>query len=198
MMSSALALAAVTSVLVDLLENRLIQREVTASVGAVAVTSVPPDKVAVGAEERSGLNLFLYRFTPDTRWRRDESRTSDAASTQPPPLYLGLHYLLTAYGERDLDAEILLGYAMQALLETPALSSEAIRTALAPSSDTGRHLPPGRAALSAYDGTSREKLTICPEFLSMEEMSRLWSSLQARYRPSTTYTVSAVAIEAHQ
>lgn len=56
-MSSALALAAVTSVLVDLLENRLIQREVTASVGAVQVSAPPLDKMAVGADERAGLNL---------------------------------------------------------------------------------------------------------------------------------------------
>ncbi len=191
-MSGALAVAAATVVLVDLLENRLIQREVANTIGALTMTALPPDRITVGADERSGLNLFLYRVTANTRWRHD------ASPRVVSPLSLDLHYLLTAYGEREYEAEILLGYSMQALHETPRLDSEAIGTALAPGSGSGRHLSPIRAALAAYDRAGLIQLTISPEFLSMEDMSRLWSSLQARYRPSMAYTVSAVVIEVQQ
>ena len=36
------------------------------------------------------------------------------------------------------------------------------------------------------------RLRVSQEFLSFEEMSKLWSVMQARYRPSVTYEVSAV------
>ena len=187
--NGAIALAAATAVLVDLLENRLIQREVANSIGAVAVTTLPPDRIAVGTDEQSGLNLFLFRVSADTRWRRN------GTPQNVPALALHLHYLLTAYSQREYEAEILLGYAMQALLETPRLESTAIAAALA-SDAAGRHLDsPIRAALATYDRTGLQQLTITPEFLSLEDMSRLWSSLQARYRPSMTYTVSSVTIE---
>jgi hypothetical protein len=187
--NGALALAAATAVLVDLLENRLIQREVANSIGAVAVTTLPPDRISVGADEQSGLNLFLFRVSADTRWRRNGS------PRDLPPLSLHLHYLLTAYSQREYEAEILLGYAMQALQETPQLDSTNIAAALT-SDASGRHLDsPIRAALATYDRAGLQQLTISPEFLSLEDMSRLWSSLQARYRPSMTYTVSSVAIE---
>ena len=39
-------------------------------------------------------------------------------------------------------------------------------------------------------------MSVSPEFTSSEEMSRLWSALQARYRPSATYKVSTVLLEA--
>ena len=42
-----------------------------------------------------------------------------------PPLALDLHYLLTAYGIAELQAEVLLGYGMQLLHEHPVLGREA-------------------------------------------------------------------------
>ncbi len=38
------------------------------------------------------------------------------------------------------------------------------------------------------------QITVTPEFLSMEELSRLWSGLQARYRLSATYEASVVFV----
>ena len=193
-MSGALAVAAATAVLVDLLENRLIQHEVANSIGAVAVTALPPDRITLGADERNSLNLFLYRVSADTRWRRETASDREGTVRSVPPLGLSLHYLLTAYGEHEYDAEILLGHGIQALHETARLDSAAIAAALVPTGDTGRHVAPARAALAAYDSTNLRQLCIAPEFLSMEDMSRLWSSLQARYRPSMAYAVSAIVI----
>ena len=191
-MSSALAIAAMTAVLKSLLDNRLIQSGVTASVGEVTVTALPPDRIAVGNDERSQINLFLYRVTPRTTWRGGQS-PSDARS---PALTLDLYYLITAYGARDFEAEILLGYAMQLFLATPVLTGAAIREVLASDLAGG-----GGAGLSHARFTPdvltdhTEAVTLSPEFIGGEEASRLWSALQAKYRPSVAYKVSAVTIE---
>jgi hypothetical protein len=209
-MSYALAIATVSAVLKSLLDNRMVEQGVAASVGEVTVTALPPDRISVGAEERSQLNLFLYRITPNTALRpsrrdgpeaaggRDEGRGARPdTSGSPPALALDLHYLLSAYGEQDLQAEILLGYAIQLFHQTPELTPERIRSALEASNREGAALPPARAAqAAAHLADHVERIGISPEYLSAEEASRLWSTLQARYRPSAAFKVSPVMIAA--
>lgn len=200
-MSSPLALAAVTAVLKDLLNNGLIDHNVTGAIGGnVTVTALPPDRVfAPNAAEGNQLNLFLHQVTSNPGWRNAAlpSRDSRGERLGNPPLALDLHYLLTAYGAEDLHAEILLGYAMQLLHETPVLTRQAIRTALIPSPVNGAILPPAMQALAAADLADQvEQIKISPAFLNTEEMSRLWTSLQAHYRPTAAYQVSVVLIEA--
>ena len=193
-MNSALAVASVTAVLKNLLEDRLVTAGLSAPLGDPEVSALPPDRVQVGAEERSQLNLFLYRVTPNSGWR-----STGHTGTRKSMLALDLHYLLTAYGGQDFVAEILLGSAMQVLLETRSLSGDAIRRALAvvaPNGSAG--IVSGGRALLASSGLAEqvEQITISPEFMSTEELSRLWSALQARYRPSAAYKVSAALLQA--
>jgi hypothetical protein len=212
-MSSALAIASVTAVLKNLLDNELIHQSTTMSVGDVTVSALPPDRIPTGAEERAQLNLYVYRLTPNSGRlckRPPDVFAGTSASQEEPsdssPLALDLHYLLTAYGERDFQAEILLGHAMQLLHETPILTREVVRSALASISTgnaSGNWSAPGRfstvgvvPALSASTLADQlEEIKISPEFLNMEEMSKLWSSLQTRSRPSVTYQVSTILIE---
>lgn len=206
-MSSALVIASVTAVLKDLLDNGLIGHGIAASLGDASVTNLPPDRIPVGTEERAQLNLFLYRVTPNTGWRNslpprnngNGNGHGDSPAVDRPPLALDLHYLLTAYGEQDLQAEILLGYGMQLFHQTNALDPPAMRRAIEAlgQNGAGGSLSPARTALATAnltDGVPR--ITIAPEFLSTEETSKLFSMLQARYRPSATYRVSTVLIEA--
>jgi hypothetical protein len=210
-MSSALAIAAVTAVLKNLLDNRLIEQGVATSLGDVTVSALPPDRIATGADEHSQLNLFLYRVTPNSGWRNRSAAARNgnngsnaehkeaAGASKPVPLALDLHYLLTAYGEQDLQAEILLGYGMQLLHEAGTLQRETIHNALAVTSPNGSAavLPPARAALAAANLADQvEQIEVVPEFLSTDEVSKLWSTLQARYRPSAAYKVSTVLISA--
>lgn len=202
-MSNALAIAGVTAVLKDLLNNGLIDHNVTGAVGGnVTVTALPPDRVfAAGTQEGNQLNLFLHQVTPNPGWRNAglPSRDERGERLTNPPLALDLHYLLTAYGAEDLHAEILLGYAMQLLHDTPVLSRQAIRTALIPSPVNGTILPPALQALSASDLAEQvEQIKIIPAALNSEEMSKLWSALQARYRPTAAYQVSVVLIESQK
>ena len=199
-MSNALAIAGVSAVLKDLLDSGLIDHQVTDALGAgVLVSSLAPDVVPIngdGAVPR--LNLFLYQVTHNAAWRNVDLPSCDASGrrVRNPPLALDLHYLLTAYGIAELQAEVLLGYGMQLLHENPALSRAAIRTALNPSPLSGALLPSVYQALRSADLAEQvEMLKITPSPMNTEEVSRLWSALQAHYRPTAAFQVSVVLIE---
>ena len=183
-----------TAVLKHLLENGVAARGVTAALGGDAtVSSLPPDRVPSGADERAQLNLFLYLVTPRVGLSAGAAREGAGGA----PLTLELRYLLSAYGSQDYQAEILLGHALQLLHERPTLGSAEMAAALEAltNADDGRVIPPALAALCASDLARQvERIEIRPEFPSAEEISKLWSALQARYRPSAVYKVSAVMI----
>jgi hypothetical protein len=192
-MGGALALAAVTAVLKHRLDNGLAAAGVTGELGGEAtVSALPPDRIPSGADERAQLNLFLYLVTPHPTLRKN------GAANGGRPFAVDLHYLLTAYGAQDYHTEILLGHAMELLHAAPVMERDAIRTtlkALARSRDR-RAVAPALTALGASDLPDRvERIKIEPEFLEAEEVSRIWSALQARYRPSATYKVSAVVLD---
>ncbi|HET6976760.1 MAG TPA: DUF4255 domain-containing protein [Pyrinomonadaceae bacterium] len=200
-MSTALAIASVTAVLKDLLNNGLIDHDVGASVGEVIVSTLPPDRIdGLDAQKKSRLNLFMYQVTPNAGWRNAAlpSRNSNGERVTNPPLALDLHYLLTAYGAEELHSEILLGYGMQLLHETPVLTRDAIRRSLTPPSpvEAGGDLPPALAALFTSELAEQvEQIKIAPAALNTEEISRMWSAFQAKYRPTAVYQASVVLIE---
>ena len=197
-MSSPLAMAAVTAALKDLLNDGLLNHDLS-SVGSFSVTALPPDRVTTGQNEPNQLNLFLYQVTPNLGWRNVglPSRDTQGARLNNAPLAIDLHYLLTAYGSQDLNAEVLLGYAMQLLHETPVLTRERLRIVLgAPSPVDGSILPSPFGNLSAADLADQvELIKITPVFLSTEDMSKMWTAMQARYRPTMAYMASVVLIQ---
>jgi hypothetical protein len=199
-MSNALALAAVTAVLKDLLDNTLIDQSVSGAVGgAVTVSALPPDRIETGDNELPRLNLFLYQVLPSAALRNIDlpSRNGRGQRVANAPLALDLYYLLSAYSAQDFQAEILLGYAMQLLHERPVLTRDAIRATLAaPSPVDGGILPPAVGALAASDLAEQVELVkLTPVALNTEEISKLWTAFQAKYRPSIAYVASVVLIQ---
>jgi hypothetical protein len=63
-MSSALAIASVTAVLKDLLNNGLIDHNVGASVGEVTVSTLPPDRVDFSTLRKGALEPLHARSNP--------------------------------------------------------------------------------------------------------------------------------------
>jgi hypothetical protein len=189
-MSSPLSIASVTSVIKSVLENGLVMHGATAVVGELAVTAMPPDRITTGADERSQLNIYLYRITPNTAWRAISSDATqpNGARAVPLSLSLDLHYLLTAYGERDYHAETLLGSAMELLHQTPVFTHETIAPTLASLAERSG----SGASVFADVINSIDRITLSPEFLSMEDLTKLWSAFQARYRLSATYQASVL------
>lgn len=173
-MSNSLAIAAVTATLRKLLEDSVSDMN-----GAVASTQ-PPDKVTT----TNLINLFLYQTAVNAAWsNRDMPRQVKPGETGHPPLALNLYYLLTAYGDGDdlqtVDGHRLMGQAMRALHDHPVLNSAEIKAAF-PDGDLDEQI---------------EHVRITPHPMNTDEMSKLWTTFQAKYRISSAYEVSVVLIE---
>jgi hypothetical protein len=203
-MSTALAIAGVTAVLRDLLNDGLINHNISGMLGnAVTVSVLAPDRVVpANGNEASQINLFLYLVTPNPGWRNEGLPSRDTTGRlrlSNAPLALDLHYLLSTYSGGDLHAEILLGYAMQLLHEVPVLTRDAIRTALNPPLGVGPGLPSALRALADSDLENQiELVKLTPQYLNTEEMSKLWTAMQSHFRPTAAYTASVVLIQAER
>jgi Pvc16 N-terminal domain len=208
-MSNVFSIAAVTATIKDLLENGLVSDAIVSSMGDVTVTALPPDRISIEADERPQLNLFLYQVLPNRNadWLSNTAdkhyaRSIVDARNSTPPLALDLFYVLTAYGAKDFQAELLLGYAIQLLHKIPVLTANRIETALnnATKVSASSIFSQTLSAISAAElAQNIGAIKISSEFLNIDEMSRLWSLFQTHYRPSTAYRVSMVSIpEYHQ
>jgi stage V sporulation protein SpoVS len=193
-MSSAYAVAAVTAVLRSRVRARLQAAGVNAVTGTVEVSALAPDRIAVGDGEPSRLNLFLHNVGVNVGWRNvgQPERDPRGARLSAPPLGLDLHYLLTAYGADAYHAEILLGHASQELHENAVLTRTQIRDVLAPAIPDP-NLPQAVADSRLADQV--EGLRIVPVTVPPEEMSRMWTALQANYRPTIAFQVGVVLID---
>lgn len=189
-MSNSLAIAAVTATLRSLVEAGI---ELDQAISGVTVTTRPLDTARIPAAINQ-VNLFLYHTTINTTWRNmDIPRSSHPGSHDFTPLPLNLYYLLTAYHGSDEDGTItnsrllgsarLLGLAMSALHDHAVLDAEAINA----------HIP--MLDQVDYPFQQVERVRIAPYPLSIDEMSKLWSSFQTEYRTSVAYEVSVVLIE---
>jgi hypothetical protein len=197
-MSSALAIGAVTAVIKSLIENDFVRQGISGSLGgtpAVTVLSPNPEGTNAALQDQDRLNLFMFQTSPNAGWRNVDlpSRDGNGNRASNPPLAVDLHYLITAYSKIAFHAEIILGYAMQTLHETPVLTRNTIRATLQNLSSSPA---PAEQALSAADLAEQvELIKITPQVMSTEEMSRLWSAIQTQYRPTTVYQASVVLIE---
>jgi uncharacterized protein DUF4255 len=197
--SNALAIAGVTAVLQNLLGS--LNADLTTALGVgVDMPALAPEEILQKKLSNPALNLFLYQVTPNGAWRNVgfPSVDWDGNRTTRPPLAVDLHYLLTAYGHDDLQAEVLLGYAMRVLHENPVLTRTTIRAVLNPSPP-----PPHPSAMQAALQTTGladqiEQIKIAPAVLNLEELSKLWTALQANYRPSVAYLITVVLIETNK
>lgn len=200
-MSSPLAIASVSAVLRNLLDNGMVDEVPLGT--TVSVTAIAPDLVKLDRpQDPPQINVFMAQATPNAAWRNSAlpSRSAAGERIANPPLALDLHYLVTAYGKTDFQAEILLGYAMHLFHERPMLDRAAIRRALNPPGTLDLSmLPPEYQLLAASDLADQvEALRITPVTLGIDELSKMWSALQSRYRPTAAYQVSVVLIEARR
>jgi Pvc16 N-terminal domain len=132
----------------------------------------------------SSLNVFLYQTIVNAAWRNmDMPRQVRPGETASPPLALNLHYLITAYGRDDTDGNALshrvLGGAMSVLHDHSVLGAQEIASAL-PNNDLAEQI---------------ERVRITPLPLSIEEMSKLWTTFQTNYRISAAYEATVILID---
>jgi hypothetical protein len=196
-MSGPLAVAGISAALRDLLQTGMTAMRIGDSLrgaasGDVAVSVGAPDLVVTeGTGAASQLNLFLYNTARNSGWANLglPSRDHRGDNVSNPVLGLDLYYLLTAYGAKDFDAEVLLGGAMQVMHDTPGLDRDFIRSVL----ESGLNVPKNVQFCGLADQV--EQILITPLPMSTEEIVRLWSAFQSNYRPSIAYVVSVVLLQ---
>lgn len=180
-MSNALAIAAVTATLRNLLTQGV---TLVPDLADTVVTTHVPDAARTGGTTANQINLFLYQAVPNAAWRNaDPPGAARPGESGFPPLALDLYYLLTAYG-RDNDvarpfSHELLGRAMSVLHDHPVLGAAEIASAL-PGNDLG---------------TQVERVRFSLQPLGVEEIYRLWTGFQTPYRTSVAYEASVVLID---
>jgi hypothetical protein len=137
-----------------------------------------------------GVNLFLYRivespFTKNRNWPGDRTTPPSAQ----PPLGLQLSYLLTPFAPTPDpsaaagdDAHTMLGSAMLVLHENAILNSVHI-----PGFDADTVLP-------LYLLNSYEQIKITLAATSLEDLSKIWATINQPYRLSVAYEVSLLEL----
>lgn len=161
----------------------LLYSQLTLENDTAIVTLLPPGDALPNA---LGVNLYLYRVveSPSTK------NVSWQGSAMKPLLGLNLSYLLTPLGkvpedtssDRGDDAHTMLGVAMMTLHENPVLNDVHI-----PGFDADSVLGP--ALLDAYD---QVKVSLLPT--SIEELSKIWATINQPYRLSVAYEVNLVEL----
>jgi hypothetical protein len=197
-MSNALAISAVSAVLQYYLGNSYNNGLGALFGGTVKLTSQAPDLVQSNlpppGSQQNQVNVFLHQVTHNAAWRNVglASLAADGKTQlKNPPLALDLHYLLTAYGSDDWQAEALLGYGLLLFHQNPVLARDDIRNAL-------NALPANPLSpLLRFSGLADqiEMIRITPATLGREEMAWLWTALKADYRPTYPFQVSVVLLQ---
>ncbi len=191
-MSTALAIGATTRVLAQVIEDNINAAGIGLLGAPPHVVSDPPDQLETGAAEPTQLSLFLYHVTLNQGWRQVglPSRNAAGAGIDRPPLALDLHYLLSAYGPGGYLPQMLLGLGMQALHETPFLARAEINSTFAAAGT------PIDGELAGSELAEQvELIKVAPEPLSTDEVSKLWTALGGKFRPSAAYAATVVLIE---
>jgi hypothetical protein len=196
-MSDYLAVAGVSAVLRTLLTSALPNDGPATILGtSPGITTTSPDLIVTGPGEQPQLNIFMYyaSFNAALRNLGLPSNNSQGVRISNPPLALNLHYLVSAYGGKQFDPEILLAWAMQVFHETPVVPRQVIQDAL-----NGLGTGPEAQLISKSTLADQiEHIKITPETLTTEEIYRLWAAFQTHYRPTTSYRVSVVVIQRTQ
>lgn len=153
-----------------LLRDHLIRRGIEVSIGK-------PEAAAQAGTPDVKLNLFLYEIGFDPALRNVELRRGD-----PPPLWLVLKYLLTAFDTEEdsdsADAHELLGRGIAALQEMSLL----------------RLVPPVIPSVQAALQDNPEALKLSFDETTSDLLSKIMQGTDERYRLSIAFQVRPVLI----
>lgn len=146
--------------------------------GAGVVSLATPDEMVNAGE--SGVSLWLYRVVRDEQRLNVPPQRLAADRLRPTPLPVRLHYLVTPIlsGDAGMPApeteQHVLGAVLQTFYDLPLIN--------------------GAALAGDFSGT-RVELAVRLESLALEEMTRIWDSLERSYQLCLSYEVGVVVIE---
>ena len=122
----------------------------------------------------SAVNLYLYQVSENIDAKNKPWVTQPTGTQVYPPLAVNLYYLLTPYADDPVTAHRVLTHAMAELYMSSVVEGSDL-------SDPLRH--------------SVDRLTINLRQMTLEELTRIWNSLQSPYRLSVSYEVRVVLID---
>ena len=150
-------------------------------VGSLVVSPNTPEEMQTTT--LSGLSVWLYQVVRDEHVLNDPPRRNGLNLIEPHGLPLRLHYLMTPHVEANEDGsateteQAILGLVLQTFNDNPKLT--------------------GAQLLSDFSGTDTE-INVRLEALNLEEITRVWDSLESAYQLSVSYEVSIINIESNR
>jgi hypothetical protein len=120
----------------------------------------------------TNLSLFLHRVTISEHGRNTSQLPSKDYTR--PPLTVDLHFLMTAWSDEALFEQVILAWSMQQLHQHPILEA---------------------SSLSPANWQPEDRVQVIPTDLSLEDIMRIWDSLQPSYRLSVAYVARVVRID---
>jgi hypothetical protein len=189
-MSDFQAIGGVSATIKALLEDRMQLLDGISRTNLVTIGAPMSERDDNG----SRINLFLYRIEENYHLKNQEiPGHGHPGDFGHPPLSLDLYYLITAYGSKtdsgglvdDTWTQFLLGSAMQVLHEHQIIDERLIEI-----NDSDQSPILHQSLRGQFE---RVKLYLEP--LSLEDLSKVWTSLTLPYRLSVAYKVSVVQIE---
>ncbi|MGR9072430.1 MAG: DUF4255 domain-containing protein [Gammaproteobacteria bacterium] len=147
-------------------------------VGTMLVSPNTPQEMGVNSQ--AGLSVWLYRIVRDEFTLNAPPRRVGIDRVEHPPLPMRLYYLMTPFVDSTEDGsgtvmeQTILGLVLQTLNDKPVLK--------------------GADLLGEFAGTDTE-ITVRLESLDLEEITRIWDSLESSYQLSVSYEVSVVPID---
>jgi len=131
-MSNSLSIATVTEAFRSLLNDASTDSGVSGAI-ATKVRPTPLNNMGQpGGLPTSGVNVYLYKVSPNTAFRNAEnpSRRSDGSVMRPSRSAYDLSYLLTFYGdENNFEPQMVLGSVLRKLHSEPVLTPERVKNA---------------------------------------------------------------------
>jgi hypothetical protein len=120
------------------------------------------------------LSIYLYRITENATTKNQIPVQGDGAQIRKAPLTLDLHYLVTPLVGTVTDQQIILGKVMQVLYDRAILQGADLTGSLA---------------------SSGQELRVILNPVPLEELTRVWQSMEMSYRLSVVYLVRVVMVD---
>jgi len=154
--------------------KQLLQQRINADVDLAGVTVILKTPKEMSNEK--GVSLWLYRVVRNEFWLNNPPQRLDSRQQRRTPLPFCLHYLITPLLDLSETEQKVLGKVLQTFHDHPVARGVDLKGSLA---------------------ATNIELRTTLETLSLEELTRIWTALNAEsgYQLSVSYEVQVVEID---